>query len=144
MLSARTWAGTAAIALAAALPACHAKPEDAGRQGAVAPSVGGGAPAVVVSPAPPGKRSARGSEAPKAPEVVSLGPPPTACGADKLLDYLNLLPTETAKDEIAKTLGHNRIRYIGLREAKATESAASNRVTAGLGVEGRIKLFTCG
>lgn len=98
---------------------------------------------MVVTPPPPGKRSAMGRE-PKAPEVIPLGPPSTACGADKLLNYLNLLPTTTAKDEIAKTLGHNRIRYVGLQEAKATESATSNRVTAGLGADGRIKEFTCG
>jgi hypothetical protein len=144
MISARTWTGAAAIALAAALPGCNAKTGGAGTQGATAPSGGGGAPAVVVTPPSPGTHSAMGREGAKAPEVIPLGPPSTVCGADKLLNYLNLLPTATAKDEIVKTLGHSRIRYVALQEAKATESATSNRVLAGLGVDGRIKEFTCG
>jgi hypothetical protein len=143
MISARTSAGAAAVALAVALSACGDKTQDSGGRAATVPSAGSATPAVVVTPPPPGKRSAMGRE-PKAPEVIPLGPPSTACGADKLLNYLNLLPTTTAKDEIAKTLGHNRIRYVGLQEAKATESATSNRVTAGLGADGRIKEFTCG
>jgi hypothetical protein len=143
MILAKTLAGSAAIAFALALAACNGKTDDAGRQGATARSAGGATRAVVVTPSSPGKRSAMGRE-PKAPEVIPLGPPPTTCGADKLLNYLNLLPTTTAKDEIAKTLGHNRIRYVGLQEAQATESPTSNRVTAGLSADGRIKEFTCG
>ncbi|MBO0750339.1 MAG: hypothetical protein J2O44_07930, partial [Porphyrobacter sp.] len=71
-------------------------------------------------------------------------PQPTPCGAEKLQPYLNLLPTSTARDEIAKTLGHNRVRYIGLAQAKAAPAPNSTRVTAGLGADGRIKEFTCG
>lgn len=76
--------------------------------------------------------------------AVEVMQKPTPCGAEKLQDYLNLLPTATAKDEIAKTLGHSRVRYVGLEEAKASASEGSSRVTAGLGPDGRVKLFTCG
>jgi hypothetical protein len=79
--------------------------------------------------------------APAAVEVVQKA---TVCGAEKLQAYLNLLPTATAKDEIAKTLGHNRVRYVGLEEAKSAASASSTRVTGGLGPDGRVKVFTCG
>ena len=80
----------------------------------------------------------------KSPAAVEVMQKPTPCGAEKLQNYLNLLPTATAKDEIAKTLGHNRVRYIGLQEAKASASPSSTRVTGGLGVDGRIKEFACG
>ena len=86
------------------------------------------------SPAPSSSGAAR----------VEVTPKSTACGAEKLSDYLNLLPTSTAKEEIVKTLGHDRVRYVSLQEAKASESPDSTRVTAGLGVDGRIKQFACG
>ena len=81
---------------------------------------------------------------PSSSSTVSVMPTATPCGAEKLQDYLNLLPTSTAKEEIARTLGHNRVRYVGLAEAKATASPESVRVTAGMGVDGRIKEFSCG
>ena len=68
----------------------------------------------------------------------------TPCGSEKLQNYLNLLPTPTAKDEIAKTVGHDRIRYVDLAQAKASASPASSRFTAGVGPDGRIKQFSCG
>jgi len=79
-----------------------------------------------------------------APAAVEVMQKATACGAEKLQNYLNLLPTATAKDEIAKTLGHDRVRYVSLAEAKASASPASTRVTGGLGPDGRIKEFSCG
>jgi hypothetical protein len=79
-----------------------------------------------------------------APAAVEVEPKATPCGAEKLQNYLNLLPTSTAKDEIARTLGHNRIRYVPLAQEKAEAAPGSMRVTAGLGVDGRVKEFTCG
>lgn len=76
--------------------------------------------------------------------TTSLMPESTPCGAEKMQDYLNLLPTSTAKDEIARTLGHNRIRYVPLGQAKAEASPNSQRLTAGIGADGRIKEFSCG
>ena len=79
-----------------------------------------------------------------APAAVEVMPKATPCGAEKLQNYLNLLPTSTAKDEIARTLGHNRVRYVPLAQEKAEAAPGSMRVTAGLGVDGRVKEFTCG
>jgi len=84
------------------------------------------------------------SETPKASSTLSVTPEPTPCGAEKLQNYLNLLPTSTAKDEITRTLGHDRVRYVGLPQEKAEASPGSTRVTAGLGADGRIKEFSCG
>lgn len=67
---------------------------------------------------------------------------PKLCGADKLNPYLNLLPTATAKGEIAKTVGHNRIRYTQAG-APLTDSQPT-RLTAEIGVDGRIQQFHCG
>jgi hypothetical protein len=74
--------------------------------------------------------------------TVTVTPAPTPCGAEKLSNYVNLIPTSTAKEEIARTLGHARVRYVPLKPAPAVTEA--NRVTAQLGVDGRIKKFTCG
>ena len=70
-------------------------------------------------------------------------PDPMLCGADKLGPYLNLLPTSTAKGEIARTVGHNRVRYV-IPTDVPSEEFKPDRVTAELGVDGRIKLFRCG
>ena len=56
---------------------------------------------------------------------------------------MNLLPTATAKDEIAKTLGHNRVRYVQPGQA-VTQEFRPDRLTVELGVDGRIKQFRCG
>jgi hypothetical protein len=78
-------------------------------------------------------------------EAFSVTPQATPCGAEKLQNYLNLLPTSTAKDEIARSLGHNRVRYVPLQQAKSEPpSPGSTRVTAAIGVDGRIKEFACG
>lgn len=75
--------------------------------------------------------------------AVEVTPKPSLCGAEKLQNYLNLLPTATAKDEIAKTVGHNRIRYVGPNDA-TTREFRGDRLTADLGVDGRVKKFRCG
>ena len=67
---------------------------------------------------------------------------PKLCGADKLNPYLNLLPTTTAKSEIAKTVGHNRIRYT--QSGAAAADGQPTRLTAEIGVDGRIQQFHCG
>lgn len=74
---------------------------------------------------------------------ISPAPESDKCGADKLGPYLNLLPTSTAKEEIAKTVGHNRIRYVGPDDV-TTREFREDRLTARLGVDGRIKSFGCG
>jgi hypothetical protein len=74
---------------------------------------------------------------------IAPTPDPEPCGADKLGPYLNLLPTSTAKEEIAKTVGHDRIRYLNPGDM-VTQEFRADRLTAKLGVDGRIKEFRCG
>jgi len=73
---------------------------------------------------------------------IGTTPDPKLCGADKLSPYLNLLPTTTARSEIAKTVGHNRIRY--LEPGAAAGGSQPNRLTVEVGVDGRIQQFHCG
>jgi len=122
------------LAAGLALTACQKKADEAP---AAPPAPAPTATVTVVVPV-------AASETPKASSTLSVTPEPTPCGAEKLQNYLNLLPTSTAKDEIARTLGHNRIRYVGLPQEKAEASPGSTRVTAGLGADGRIKEFSCG
>jgi len=133
-MTVNAWIAIAGLPLA--LAACEKQPE--------------GTPAVAVTPEPtatvvvPAPTVAVATPAPTRTTTVTTSPEPTACGAENLQNYLNLLPTSTAKDEIVRTLGHNRIRYVALQQEKAEASPTSNRVTAGIGVDGRIKEFSCG
>jgi hypothetical protein len=124
-----------ALTAGLALAACH---NDASPAADASPTPQPTATVVQVIEVP---KPVRSSSSPTAIEVATK---PTPCGAEKLQNYLNLLPTSTAKDEIAETVGHNRIRYIPLDQAKAAAAPGSNRLTAGLGPDGRIKVFTCG
>lgn len=100
---------------------------------------------VTVAVPAPAPAAASGSPSPEPADAkgIAPAPDPELCGADKLGPYLNLLPTSTAKEEIAKTVGHNRIRYVG-PEAVVTQEFRPDRLTARLGVDGRIKEFACG
>ena len=122
------------VSLALALSACHDAPQGA------TPTPEPTAPEAAAY-APP---EAVVTAVPSAALGVSALPAATPCGAEKLQNYLNLLPTTTAKDEIVRSLGHSRVRYVPLKQEKAEGSRGSSRVTAGLGVDGRIKEFTCG
>ncbi|MGZ3173877.1 MAG: hypothetical protein ACXWJC_12545 [Croceibacterium sp.] len=122
------------FALILTLAGCHDKPQAS--QTTPEPVVTA-TPVTVFTPPPP-------PPPPKRAPTVSVMQQTTPCGAEKLQNYLNLTPTSTAKDEIARTLGHNRVRYIGLKQAKAEAAPGSTRVTAGIGVDGRIKEFACG
>jgi hypothetical protein len=65
------------------------------------------------------------------------------CGAGKLDRWLNLLPTETVKAEIADTVGHSHIRYIEPGDS-VTMDFSPSRLNVETGEDGRIKLFRCG
>ena len=132
---AKSWIGLLSAALD--LTACQKSSEEA----PVAPTTP--APVATVAP-PPAAPSATPTPLPDHSATVSVTPEATPCGAEKLQNYLNLLPTSTAKDEIARTLGHNRVRYVPLAQEKAEAAPTSTRVTAGVGVDGRIKEFACG
>lgn len=80
------------------------------------------------------------------PTASPTNAPPVAdsvCGADRLARFLNLLPTSTAKAEIAGTVGERTIRYIEHGQAIDADFVP-NRLNAELGVDGRIKRFYCG
>jgi len=126
------------LAVGAALAACHQQAQDAAATGAQS------APPVSSAPQP---TPSAGASTPtialaEGSTTVTVIPAPTPCGAEKLSNYVNLIPTSTAKEEIVRTLGHERVRYVPLKPAPAVTEA--NRVTAQLGVDGRIKKFTCG
>ena len=132
---AKSW--IALLSAALALTTCQKSSEEA----PVAPTTP--APVATVAP-PPAAPSATPTPLPDHSATVSVTPEATPCGAEKLQNYLNLLPTSTAKDEIARTLGHNHVRYVPLTQEKAEAAPTSTRVTAGVGVDGRIKEFACG
>lgn len=78
-----------------------------------------------------------------APEVNAAEPNVDECGADALGRWLNVLPTETVKAEIADAVGHDRIRYIAPGDA-VTMDLRPDRLNVETGADGRIKLFRCG
>jgi hypothetical protein len=65
------------------------------------------------------------------------------CGADTLARWLNVLPTETVKGEIAATVGRRPIRYYTQGDP-ITMDFSPARLNVELGEDGRIKLFRCG
>ena len=65
------------------------------------------------------------------------------CGADMLGRWLNVLPTETVKTDIAETVGERPIRYYTQGDS-ITMDFSPARLNVELGVDGRIKLFRCG
>lgn len=84
-------------------------------------------------------------------EPGAIAPPTTEtaeraadeCGAGKLDRWLNVLPTDTVKAEIAATVGDRPIRYYGPDDA-ITMDYSAERLNAELGEDGRIKRFRCG
>jgi hypothetical protein len=65
------------------------------------------------------------------------------CGASRLGDYLNLLPTDDAMAKIRAAVGERPIRTIRPGQA-VTMDFAPGRLDIELGVDGRIKRFRCG
>jgi len=119
-----------------ALAACQRHAENT----AVAPVPTPTATVVVAVPVPVATGAADSAAVPA--KGIGTTPDPKLCGADKLSPYLNLLPTATAKSEIAKTVGHNRIRYT--QAGIASDESQPGRLTAEIGIDGRIQQFHCG
>ena len=67
----------------------------------------------------------------------------SSCGADKLANWRNVLPTDEVKAEIAATVGQRPIRYIGPGDAVTLDFSPS-RLNVELGEDGRIMRFRCG
>jgi hypothetical protein len=127
--------------LAALLGACEAEDE-------IAPPAGG------MEQAAPAATEDVGTEAgtktnpelpmdEASPPLNANEPDAAACGADKLDRWLNVLPTETVKEEIADAAGHGSIRYIAPGDA-VTMDFRPDRLNVETGDDGRIKLFRCG
>jgi hypothetical protein len=97
------------------------------------------APLPTTQPAPP-------SDAPK-PQPGAASPAPDLangeCGADKLADYVNQLPSSEAMSRIRAAVGHDRIRTIRPGDA-VTMDFRPDRLNIEIGEDGRIKLFRCG
>lgn len=113
---------------AVALAACHSKPQPAA---APTPREAALAAAAVTTPVP----------AP-VPRAIAT-PDPTPCGVGKLARFLNLLPTETAKAQIASVAGDRPIRYINVTENDSI-GPEPKRLNVETGADGRIKRFSCG
>ena len=67
----------------------------------------------------------------------------SGCGADKLDRWLNVLPTDDVKREIAAAVGERPIRYYTQGDP-ITLDFSPDRLNVELGEDGRIKLFRCG
>jgi hypothetical protein len=78
-----------------------------------------------------------------APAATGAGTSESTCGADKLGRWLNVLPSEDMKAEIAAAVGERPIRYYTQGDP-ITMDFSEARLNVELGVDGRIKLFRCG
>ena len=98
------------------------------------------APPPTSQPAPPS-----GSPEPKpgASQPPAVPPEDDACGAAKLTDYLNRLPTDDVTTGIAQTVGHDRIRTIKPGDA-VTMDFRPDRLNVEIGEDGRIQRIRCG
>src|SRR5690349_7446271 len=113
-------------------------PEPAASTSSAAGSTPGASPeSQSTTPAP----IASGEPAPTA-EPTDAGP--DSCGASKVRGrWLNALPTDDVKAEIAKTVGDRRIRYYAEGDP-ITMDYSEERLNVVLGKDGRIKDFRCG
>lgn len=88
------------------------------------------------------------SPTPAPPAEQGVTPMPTdegdgGCGADKLDRWLNVLPTDQVKADIAARVGERLIRY-NTQGDPVTLDFIPSRLNVELGKDGRIKLFRCG
>jgi len=99
------------------------------------PGVGETAAAPEATPSPPDEPAAMAMNSGEADD--------SRCGADKLKRWMNVLPTESVKEEIAATVGDRPIRYYKQGDP-ITMDFSPARLNVELGEDGRIKLFRCG
>lgn len=120
---------TAAIALTLMLGACQAGSAPA--QPAASPSPGATATTQPAEAAPPSPTTA--------PETAG-----DECGASKIsARWLNALPTDEVKADIAAKVGNRPIRYYTQGDP-ITADFNPARLNVESGADGRIKLFRCG
>jgi len=125
----------ATVALLAAISACEAA---GGEQEATPEPTGAAAEGVVSSGRP--FENVR-IEAPATPQPAAAED--RECGADKLGRWLNVLPTDDVKAEIAERVGERPIRYYTQGDP-ITMDFSPARLNVELGEDGRIKRFRCG
>lgn len=140
-MRARNLASVIALCAAASLGACEAQDDPA------TPVVGTEqtTPAVIEDGATEAgaKTNPESPMDEASPALNQNEPDASECGADKLDRWLNVLPTETVKEEIVETVGHGRIRYIAPGDV-VTMDFRPERLNVETGEDGRIKLFRCG
>ena len=116
------------LPLAAVLSACNPPAEqDVSRTGAPdanAPAAMPGTPAPDAPAPAPGEANAAG------------------CGADKLGNFINVLPTSDILDQIKARIGDKAIRVINPGDA-VTMDFRPDRLNVEAGADGRIKQFRC-
>lgn len=119
------------------LAACQAEggPDSGGEPGATEPADAVTEIAAASKPAP--------SSASASPVAADTEAEDSDCGADKLGRWLNVLPTEPIKADIAETAGERPIRYYTQGDP-ITMDFSPARLNVELGVDGRIKVFRCG
>lgn len=98
------------------------------------------APLPTTHPAPPSPSAQPGPGTTTRP---SPEPADSECGAEKLGDYVNQLPSTEAMARIQTAVGHDRIRTIRPGDA-VTMDFRPDRLNVEIGPDGRIKLFRCG
>ena len=124
----------AAALLFASLAACQAQ----GSKEPATPEAGTSATGAAIPDTIPEPADAVAVAARNSGEAADSG-----CGADKLGRWLNVLPTDDVKAEIAATVGKRAIRYYGQGDP-ITLDFSPQRLNVELGEDGRIKLFRCG
>jgi hypothetical protein len=125
----------AAALLVASLAACEAE----GTGPPATPEAGATATRTAAIPDTiPEPADAEAAAAPNSGEAGDSG-----CGADKLDRWLNTLPTDGVKREIASMVGDRPIRYYTQGDP-ITMDFSPSRLNVELGEDGRIKLFRCG
>lgn len=102
------------------------------------PVPGSTAPA---SPAPAPSPSK--TEMPKSSTPAPADASPSACGAGKAAKFVGKVATPDVRAQVIETVGHNRIRWIGLGDA-VTMDYSEARLNADLDGGGRITGFKCG
>lgn len=129
---------TLAAAVAVLLGACEAQD---GRDSQQPPAAEAAAPDATTEAG--AKTNPESSMDEASPALNQNEPDASECGADKLDRWLNVLPTDTVREEIRETVGHDRIRYIAPGDV-VTMDFRPDRLNVETGDDGRIKLFRCG
>jgi hypothetical protein len=99
-------------------------------------------PAAEAPPPPPAPPMAGPVEpVPTAPAPAPV--PGDTCGASLVTNYVNAVPTDAVRGDIAARVGNRAIRYYKIGDP-ITMDYSETRLNVELGVDGRIQRFRCG